>query len=240
MLAATWSELKTKRALAALSETELESRLAKAADEAISHERYRRPTTLSGRFADVEKARLVRLARAWLDHERARDDFTVLRVEDRRAVELGPLRLELRLDRIDEAHDGTRIVIDYKTGKTSLAAIVQPRLDEPQLPLYVVAAEPDARAAAFAQVSADGMKFVGLAEVEGVVPGIKAPGAAGAQPGWREQVAFWRAELERLAGEFTSGHATVDPKRRPQTCRECDLQTFCRIHERDGWRPAED
>jgi hypothetical protein len=46
--------------------------------------------------------------------------------------------------------------------------------------------------------------------------------------------------LERLAGEFASGHAAVDPKQRPQTCRECDLQPLCRVHERDEQPPGED
>ncbi len=240
MLAAVWRGLGTKRMLTALTEAELEARLASAAEEAIADERRRRPATLSGRFGDIEKARLVRLARAWLDHERARDDFTVLQVEDRRTVRVGPLTLDLRLDRVDETEGGARIVIDYKTGQTSLAAIVQPRPDEPQLPLYVVGAEPDAVAAAFAQVSADGMKFVGLGREANVLPGVRTPGEIGAQPGWAEQVAFWRVELDRLAGEFAAGQAAVDPKRRPQTCRECDLHPLCRIHDRGAWEPGED
>lgn len=240
MLAATWTALKTRQALVALTEAELEAVLAQAADEAMAQERHRRPATLAGRFADIEKARLVRLARAWLDHERVRDDFTVLRVEDRRTVGVGPLQLDLRLDRVDETDGGARIVIDYKTGQASLASILQPRPDEPQLPLYVIGAEPDASAAAFAQVSADGMKFVGLAREAGVLPGVKTPAEVGAQPGWAEQLACWRAELHRLAGEFASGHAAVDPKRRPETCRECDLQPFCRIHDRGALQPSED
>jgi hypothetical protein len=84
------------------------------------------------------------------------------------------------------------------------------------------------------------MKFVGLAREPGVLPGVKTPGEAGAQPGWAEQLDFWRAELERLAREFAAGHAAVDPKRGPDTCGQCGLQPLCRVHEREGWRPAED
>jgi probable DNA repair protein len=240
MLAAIWRELGTKRALDALPDAALAEVLARAADEAIASERHRRPATLSGRFAEIERARLVRLARAWLDLERGRGDFTVLQVEEKRMVAVGPLKLDLRLDRVDETGDGARIVIDYKTGKASLATLVQPRPDEPQLPLYVVAAEASAVAAAFAQVSADAMRFVGLARDAGVLPGVKTPADAGGAPDWTEQVAFWRAELERLAGEFASGHAAVDPKHRRETCRECDLQPLCRVHERDERRPSED
>lgn len=239
MLAAVWTELKNRAALVALSDAGREALLTRLAGATIAEERARRPATLSSRFAGIEVARLARLAKAWLEHERMRDDFAVLQVEDKRAVAVGPLKLDLRLDRVDQTGDGARVVLDYKTGQTSLAAIVQPRLDEPQLPLYVVGAEPGATAAAFAQVSADGVKFVGLAEEAGVLPGVKTPGDAGAQPDWNEQVRFWRAELERLAHEFASGQAAVDPKRDPDTCSQCDLQPLCRVHERHGWRPAE-
>jgi probable DNA repair protein len=237
-LAAAWKALGTKRALTALNETELRALLASAAAGAIAGERHRRPDTLSGRFAAIEQARLVRLATAWLGCERSREDFGVLRVEDRRTVRIGPLALDLRLDRVDETADGTRIVIDYKTGKASIADIVEPRPDEPQLPLYVVGAEPGAAAAAFAQVSADAMRFVGLAREEGLLPGVETAGEAGAAPSWDEQIAAWRATLEGLAREFASGHAPVAPKRRPDTCRECDLHPLCRVHERDRARRA--
>jgi RecB family exonuclease len=234
MLAAVWRELGTKRALDALPEAALAAVLARAADEAIAGERRRRPATLSGRFAEIERGRLVRLARAWLDLERGRDDFAVREVEGQRTVTVGPLKLDLRLDRVDETAAGARIVIDYKTGKVSLGALAPPRPDEPQLPLYVVAAEMGAAAAAFALVSADAMRFVGLARDDRLLPGAKTPADAGAAPDWATLVASWRTELERLAREFASGHAAVDPKRRPQTCRECDQQPLCRIHARDG------
>jgi hypothetical protein len=49
---------------------------------------------------------------------------------------------------------------------------------------------------------------------------------------WDEQRVLWRAELERLADEFATGNAAVAPKRLAHTCRLCDLQPLCRIHER--------
>ncbi|HTD91938.1 MAG TPA: hypothetical protein VK663_14830, partial [Burkholderiales bacterium] len=45
-------------------------------------------------------------------------------------------------------------------------------------------------------------------------------------------VTAWRADLARLAAGFVAGDAAVDPKNYPQTCRYCDVQPFCRIHER--------
>jgi hypothetical protein len=64
---------------------------------------------------------------------------------------------------------------------------------------------------------------------------VSAPGrskARDAQADWPAQVAFWRGEVERLAAEFATGRAEVAPRNGPATCRQCDVQPFCRIHER--------
>jgi probable DNA repair protein len=242
VLASAWRKLGTRRSLDEIDAADLDAALAAAAEEAVASQRRDRPTTLAGRFAAIERARLVRLAKAWLEHERARSDFTVLAVEDRREIGIGPLKLAVRLDRVDETPAG-RIVIDYKTGRPSVASMLGERPEEPQLPLYLTAAEPDAAAVAFAQVRAGEMKFVGLAREEGVLPGARTPpeaGRSGAEATWEKQVTFWRAELERLAGGFASGDARVAPKRPAHTCRGCGVRPLCRIDERAAGIAAED
>lgn len=235
MLASVWNELKTKRTLDATSAAALDAILANAADGAIARARRDRPTILAGRFAEIEMQRLVRLARNWLAHERERGDFTVIASEDKRALGIGGLKLNVRLDRVDETADGQRIVIDYKTGESKLASMLGARPEEPQLPLYLTASEPDAAGVAFAQVRAGNMKFVGLARADDLLPGVKTPGKAGrsgAAPDWDQQVGLWRVEMERLARGFAEGQAPVDPKRRLQTCEYCDVKPLCRIYER--------
>ncbi len=229
VLAAAWERLGSKAALDALEAPALEALLVAAADEAIRRKQRERPTALGGRFAAVERARLVRIAREWLDAERGRSGFTVLATEAQRAATLGALDLRLRLDRVDRLDSGERVVIDYKTGRASVASLLGPRPDEPQLPLYLTAAEPDAAAVALAQVRVGDMKFAGLARAPGLIPGAGVPEA-----GWAAQRAAWRAELERLADEFAAGGAAVDPKRPGETCRLCDLHPLCRIRERSA------
>ena len=156
---------------------------------------------LSGRFAAIERDRLVRLARAWLDHERGRATSRCSRPKGKRAAGLGALKLSLRLDRVDQLASGERVVIDYKTGRAAVPSLLGERPDEPQLPLYLTVAEPDAAAVAFAQVSAGDMKFVGSRGARPVC--CRAPRAPPVS--WDEQRVLWRAELERLAGEFAAG-----------------------------------
>jgi ATP-dependent helicase/nuclease subunit B len=237
VLAKTWAQLRSSDALQALAGDALAALLHNAAEAAMERIRRERPTALSGRFADIEKRRLINLARAWLDEDRKRDAFTVLAVEDKRGMAIGGLQLNARLDRVDETADGRRIVIDYKTGKANAGDMLGERPEEPQLPLYLLTAEPDAAAVVFAQVRTGKMAYVGLARDGDLLPGIKAHAEskhAEQYPAWLDLVAAWRKDLERIAMQFAEGVAIVDPKRYPQTCRFCDQQPFCRIRERLG------
>ena len=205
------------------------------AAEKLSRIKRDRPTTLSGRFAEIERQRLVRLARAWLEAEKQRSGFSVVATEDKRRVEIGGLGFNTRLDRVDQAQDGRRIVIDYKTNAPPVGAMLGERPDEPQLPLYLVTAEPGAAAVAFAQVKAGDMRFAALARDGDILPGVKAFSESRYRDrhgSWDAAVAAWRTDLARIAASFAGGDAEVDPKEYPGTCRYCDVKPFCRIHER--------
>ncbi|MDN5850745.1 MAG: PD-(D/E)XK nuclease family protein, partial [Nitrococcus sp.] len=235
VLAQAWSQLKTKSALDAISDDDLEAMLAQAAENAVARIRRDRPATLSGLFAEIEQRRLARLAREWLNEERKRGDFTVIAIEDKRSIEIGGLALSTRLDRVDEFRDGRRIVIDYKTRAPSVNTMLGDRPEEPQLPLYLLTAEPDAVAVAFAQVRTGDMRFAALARDSDLLPGAKAlsESRTGDHYGsWKELIAAWRADFAHIAASFSSGDARVDPKSYPHTCRNCDLRSFCRIDER--------
>ncbi len=234
-LAEVWAQLKTRDALDATAQADLEALLAQAAEDAVARVRRERPTVLAGRFAAIEKRRLAQRAREWLEAEKRRGGFTVLATEDKRRIETGGLSLETRLDRVDRTDDGRRVVIDYKTGKASPGDLLGERPDEPQLPLYLTGAEPEAVAAAFAQVRAGDMKFAGLARDPDLLPGVRTlPDGKlkQAAASWGQQVEAWRAAMARIAAGFAAGEAEVDPKRYPHTCRLCDVKPFCRIYER--------
>lgn len=237
VLAEVWAQLRDSAALQSIDDAALGDILDAAAEGALARLRRERPATLQGRFAGIEKRRLASLARAWLEEDRGRGAFRVLAVEDPRGMAIGGLQLRARLDRVDETGDGRRILIDYKTGKANAGDMLGARPEEPQLPLYLLTAEPDAAAVAFAQVRAGRMGYAGLARDADLLPGIKALAETRqgeAHPQWADLVAAWRSDLERIARDFAGGVAWVDPKRYPQTCQYCDLQPLCRIRERLG------
>jgi RecB family exonuclease len=235
VLAQAWEHLKTKNELDVVDDGRLDALLRNAAEEAIARIRRDRPTALSGRFAEIEQRRLVRLARDWLNEEKKRSGFEVIAIEDKRSIEIGGLVLSTRLDRVDEFDDGRRIVIDYKTRAPSMSALLGDRPEEPQLPLYLVTAEPDAAAVAFAQIKTGDMRFAAVARDSDLLPGTKALSESRLSDqysSWEELVATWRRDLTHIAASFSSGNAQVDPKHFPHTCRSCDLRSFCRIDER--------
>jgi RecB family exonuclease len=166
--------------------------------------------------------------RPWLKFELTRPPFRVksreLEMED--AV-IGPLRLKVRVDRVDVADDGGEIILDYKTGSAKPAQWLGERPDQPQVPLYAVLSDAnDLAAVAFASVRAG--KDLGLSGYE-AAPGLL-PGASRLKAeSFAAQIEEWRGVLTALAVDFHSGDARVSPKEYPGTCRYCKQRLLCRL-----------
>src|SRR5258708_1168397 len=106
---------------------------------------------LEGRFAELERARLVRLAREWLEVEKARPPFEVVALEEKRTLSFAGLEFEARIDRMDRVKEG-HVLIDYKTSANPTPNNWKPpRPHDPQLPLYAVSAKENVAAVAFAK-----------------------------------------------------------------------------------------
>ena len=236
VLARFWESipLRTRAFVAALAEPARATILERAADNAIARIRERRPGALGDGLLAIEKRRLVTMALDWLRFEvEQRGEFEVMAIEERRALAIGPLSLSGRLDRVDRLADGTTVIIDYKTGtKGGVQSWLGARPDEPQLPLYLVASEPEARAVAFARVRTGEKEFVALAEDESVLPKARVDWKR-EHANWPALVKAWNDELTRLATDFAAGVAEVAPKR-ADTCRYCSVATLCRVNERAG------
>jgi probable DNA repair protein len=175
---------------------------------------------------------------ALLELDRQRAAFHVVgKPETPEASRVGQLSFELRLDRMDElldaAHRGERVIVDYKTGSTSSAqSWIRERPEQPQLPLYAVTHPQSLAAVAFATIEAKGVAYRGLARHDEILPGIRAfagKDLPAPYAEWEGLMSYWRSVIERLANEFASGDARVDPL--PSACRYCHLSTLCRIHE---------
>jgi RecB family exonuclease len=185
-----------------------------------------REAKLEEHFAGLERKRLGKLARAWLEVEREREPFEVVVIEEKRQLAAGGLELSGRIDRIDSLAAGGHALLDYKGGKTSRKGWLGERPEEPQLPIYAVNATEDVAAIAFAKLKAGDLRFSGYAREKGLLPEVEL------YRDWNGLFAGWTKELDALGSGFASGNARVDPKKLLATCRYCDLQPLCRVYER--------
>lgn len=232
-----WKELGSHQALCALSSDELEARVKRASAAAVADLAHRRPSTLTPTFAAMEIQRLTTLLLRWLELEKTRAPFDVIQTEQLTFIEIGGLRVQGRVDRIDKLVDGGYVVIDYKTGTPpKLDHWFGRRPDDPQLPLYGLALGDEVTALTFAQVTVRSLGFNGYADREGVAPGVRvfADSIHGSAAGrdWAKQWEEWRQDLQRLAAAIRAGDATTDPVDGEKTCTHCNLQPLCRIAER--------
>lgn len=239
MMARLWEGLRDHATLVAMDEARLAAVIDEAAEHAIARFRGRRRGRLEGGLVQVERARLARTAREWLELERTRAPFEVVAREARVTLTAGPLELTGRVDRIDQLADGGRVLIDYKSGPAGPAQWLDERPDDPQMPLYALAlADEDLRAVAFARMAVGELGFAGLARDAGLLPGVRTlerkAGAARFAASWSALFGRWRDVADRLGKAFAASEAAIDPKRLPVTCERCDLTPLCRVHERAG------
>lgn len=223
-----WRETQTHRALCALSGEELAARIAACVQEALRN--------LENNFIHhLERERLQTLLGEWLEIEKERPPFTVVITEGKVEKEIAGLKLEVRVDRVDELLDGRHIVLDYKTGIVDKKAWIGERMREPQLPFYCTIHEAAPAGVVFAQVRAGSSGFTGLLQ-EASLPVLTAAASDG--DSLSAQIPLWRHHLADLATRFREGDAEVDPQK--GACKFCALAGLCRVHEAGGDEEEDD
>ena len=233
-----WDSLRDSSALAALDPPAQAALAAQHARRAVGDycRRYRLALTASAQALEAE--RIASTVNRWLNYERERPPFTVADTEAELTLQFGNLTLKGIVDRIDELEDGRRLIIDYKSSTQPRSDwLPGKRMPQPQLPAYLLSAQPPASGIAFAIVRAGLSKFVGLADADTEVHGINhqdQPKAPFKEAGdWQELTGAWQTGLQALADGFGAGDATVTP-RQPAVCQYCHLKAVCRISERSS------
>jgi ATP-dependent helicase/nuclease subunit B len=222
-----WDVVKTQSALRAMTTVERAERLESCIVRALAKTAELSESEWDEAYVAMQRERLRRLLGAWLELELERSPFEVKMSEkDFEDVRVGPLRLNVRMDRVDVV-EGGEVVIDYKTGLTSPSDWLTDRPNQPQLPLYAILSDPDQlQGVAVGLVRAgEGMELKGYATSKGVLPKLVKMKTASLA----EQVDDWRRVLERLAEDFAAGDARVAPNKYPTTCDRCGQRILCRL-----------
>lgn len=222
-----WNQVKTQRELKAMPLHARESVLDRCISSALEKTAKLSRTPWDAAYLDMQRERLRNLLGPWLELELKRPPFEVkLSEKELKDVRVGPLRLSVRVDRIDIGQEG-EIIIDYKTGPATPGDWLSERPDQPQLPLYAVLSEAaQLEGVAFGNIRAGkdiGLQGFALDETTGIRMPRQRPASLAAQ------VDEWRRVLTSLAEDFYNGDARVNPKEFPSTCSYCAQRLLCRI-----------
>lgn len=230
-----WEALRDQGTLLSMQEAEVRRVVSESVARAVAALFADSP--FQRRFLEIECDRLEALFQEWLALESQRAPFRVLETEFETDLELGGVRFRLRVDRIDELADGRRLLIDYKTGQLARVGDWRdPRMEEPQLPMYALSRSDDVAALVLAGIRRGQCELRGVGDAVPGMPTLKAVADLGFEDMPRLR-SWWRSALGELVAEYRRGVARVDPKD-ARTCRLCDAASLCRIFERD--RPVPD
>ena len=224
-----WKKTSTHEALMAMDEEQLHDCLQGIVAQCIVD--YDVPAELQA----LEQIRLTRLLYEWITQmEVPREPFEVVELEQKLSIEHGGIRMDIIIDRIDRVGDAL-VVVDYKTGVNNrINTWADPRISNPQLPLYVLT-DTDIGAASFAQVASHQCKYIGIASQANILPkvgtklgaGRKSPDAPVKLEQWEDWRDHWKFSLDTIASEIMQGVATVSPMK--NACTYCELKPVCRI-----------
>jgi len=246
MLNAFWDDVRDHATLLGLDAANLATRIAAAVERGKMQLTAARWQTLPPAVASAETRRLAATLGAWVDEgERIRPPFRVRKHEQAVECEVGGIAVRVRIDRIDELGSGGLAVADYKSGRViGPARWFGERPEGVQLALYAQAVDQlddqPLRALAYAQLKAGEIAVSGIAEADGLWPGLEVAGSTARVPvaSWDDARAKMRDGIGALAREIRDGVAPVAP-RSGATCQYCDLKPLCRIRVLDDRGDAE-
>lgn len=236
ILASFYGEIDGQEKLLALGDGEYEQIIHTVVEKGLDTFSRIRPDILTVAFRRIESMRLTGLVRQVASLDVARPPFRVLACEEKRNLDVSGLKLNIRVDRIDESMDGGRVIFDYKTSEPSISHWFGERPEDPQIPLYGITDPGPVDAVAYVAIRTRKTAHVGLSRQADLIPDVsafeKSPSATTYAADWSGMLSAWRVQIENLAQQFLAGDARVAPKQYPDTCRDCGFSTLCRVKER--------
>jgi len=212
-----FNEIKSGASLLRLTELELDNLI----------EKHTETATLSlpkSNFKLNEKIRLVKIIRQYIDLEKQRSDFEVIKTESTSEVDINGLKFSTRIDRMDRLANGDSLIIDYKTGKdVQVAQMTGDPIDQAQLPIYAVTNSVDG--VAFATINSNDCQFKAITKNKSELPLTKQ--AINRMPEWDKQINEWTSILNSASEQFQNGIASVLPVK--NACDYCDYDLLCRV-----------
>ena len=211
-----YQDIRSHQQLIAYSETELDALVREKIKQALQY-------YPNNAFSQVEALKIHTVVMQFIDKDKQREDFQVLCTEQALQADIAGLKFNIKLDRVDQMANGDRIIFDYKTGR--VGSWCGAHMSEVQLPIYATTTGSDG--AALIHLSADEIKFTGLARDKDSLPkGVRSQAAC---QDWDTQIESWGVQLQQASSDFQTGKAEVLPNK--QACEYCDYALLCRVQK---------
>ncbi len=217
-----FNEIRTSSALKELSEAKLDELIEAHSESALN-------AISESNFKNNERIRLKRIVKQYLTLEKGRDFFEVIETESESQVNLSGLQFTTRIDRMDQLKDGSKLIIDYKTGKNvGLSKLISEPLEQAQLPIYAISNKVDG--VAFANINSKDCQFKAITKNKYDLP--MSNQSINRMPEWKKQVSQWSKELVNASQQFQNGNASVLPAK--NACDYCEYDLLCRVDKADN------
>ena len=212
-----FNEVSSSSELKELSETRLDELIETHSENALQE-------IPQSNFRINEKVRVKKVIKQYIDLEKNREFFEVVGTESEAQVDIAGLKFSTRIDRMDRLKDGSKLIIDYKTGKNiGISKLINQPLEQAQLPIYAISNEVDG--VAFATINSQDCKFKAITKNKNDLP--MSSQSINRMPEWKKQVSDWKDELVQASQKFQNGHAEVLPS--SHACDFCDYDLLCRV-----------
>ena len=212
-----FNEVSSSSELKELSETRLDELIETHSENALQE-------IPQSNFRINEKVRVKKVIKQYIDLEKNREFFEVVGTESEAQVDIAGLKFSTRIDRMDRLKDGSKLIIDYKTGKNiGISKLINQPLEQAQLPIYAISNEVDG--VAFATINSQDCQFKAITKNKNDLP--MSSQSINRMPEWKKQVSDWKDELVQASQKFQNGHAEVLPS--SHACDFCDYDLLCRV-----------
>ncbi|MEP7312102.1 MAG: PD-(D/E)XK nuclease family protein [Pseudomonadota bacterium] len=222
-----WRQLVDSRGLLAMSSSATQSLIGTAVVAAEARLLRHAIIAPGARPLRRERDRNSAIIHELLELETGRGTFAVHAMEVQVGWTVDGATLRMRVDRIDRLADGGLVLLDYKSGKSTVMDLLGARARPVQLLAYLAALDPAGQdavgALAIVQLTSDKASFKGVAESADRLP-LGKHWDTGDWAAWR---ATWIRDAHGLVRQHLAGVASVDPL--PDACRYCHLPGLCRI-----------
>ena len=210
-----WQETKTQTALLAMTVEQRVECLKTQIERAFETLQ----TGLSEGIQSVEKHRILDLCLQWLDMESQRQAFSIYETEQEHQLVLSGIEFKIIIDRVDLV-DGEAVILDYKTGKASINALLSTPLQAPQLAVYLLAVEQSVAGIGYGLLhSDDGVRISAISEQKGTISAARSiqvfsrlaekQGGDFYQVSWNDFLDHLKQQVIELADQVRQGRAEM-------------------------------